>query len=81
MSAESPLVRLHRFGQSPWLDFLSRPLIQCGNLQHLISECGVRGVTSNPAIFEKAISTGTSYAPRSRPSPPQATTPPRSTRP
>jgi transaldolase len=61
MPTESPLVQLHRLGQSPWLDFLSRRLIEDGELDRLVAQRGLRGVTSNPAIFEKAISDGTTY--------------------
>ncbi|WP_018610901.1 transaldolase [Segetibacter koreensis] len=53
--------RIHDFGQSIWLDFTERKLIQSGGLKKLIDEDGVRGVTSNPAIFEKAISSSSDY--------------------
>ncbi len=52
---ESPLARLPGFGQSPWLDYIQRELIQSGELQRMIERWGVRGITSNPAIFEQAI--------------------------
>src|ERR1700679_3753734 len=42
-------------GTSPWLDFLSRSLVQDGELARLIAEKSLRGMTSNPSIFEKAI--------------------------
>lgn len=42
-------------GQSPWLDFISRSILDSGTLRELIEEQGVKGVTSNPSIFEKAI--------------------------
>ena len=58
---DNPLRRLHDFGQSPWLDFLSRGLIESGELARLIEEDGIAGVTSNPAIFEKAIVAGNDY--------------------
>lgn len=51
----SPVKRLLEFGQSPWLDFISRSLLKSGELRRMIDEWGVRGVTSNPVIFEKAI--------------------------
>ena len=54
----SPLHQLAEYGQSPWLDFLARGLIQEGELARLVHEEGVRGVTSNPTIFQKAIATG-----------------------
>lgn len=53
--------QLHEFGQSIWLDFLDRNLINSGQLQKLIEQDGLRGMTSNPAIFEKAISGSTAY--------------------
>lgn len=45
--------QLHEFGQSIWLDFLDRRLINSGQLKKLIEQDGLRGMTSNPAIFEK----------------------------
>ena len=42
-------------GQSPWLDYLKRSLIRSGELRTLIERDGLKGVTSNPSIFEKAI--------------------------
>lgn len=51
----SPVKRLLHYGQSPWLDFMKRSLLVSGELERMIVEWGVRGVTSNPAIFEKAI--------------------------
>jgi transaldolase len=53
--------RIHDFGQSIWLDFIERKLIQSGDLKKLIDEDGVRGITSNPAIFEKAINSSDDY--------------------
>ncbi|MDB4924445.1 transaldolase [Mucilaginibacter sp.] len=53
--------QIHEFGQSIWLDFLDRKLIRSGRLKRLIEEDGLRGMTSNPAIFEKAISGSTDY--------------------
>src|SRR6266550_3491005 len=47
--------RLNEFGQSAWLDLIGRKLIRSGELKRMIEEDGVRGVTANPAIFEKAI--------------------------
>jgi transaldolase len=46
---------LGRLGQSIWLDYIRRDLIVSGRLRRLIEEDGLRGVTSNPSIFEKAI--------------------------
>lgn len=53
--SENPLLALKALGQHIWLDNLSRTLLREGGLQRLIDEDGVDGVTSNPAIFEKAI--------------------------
>src|SRR3984957_12945472 len=53
--ATNPLQDLLKFGQSVWLDYIRRDLFTTGELKRLISEDGLRGMTSNPAIFEKAI--------------------------
>ena len=53
---ENPLRQLEKFGQSIWLDYIRRQMITSGELLRLIKEDGLKGVTSNPAIFEKAIS-------------------------
>jgi transaldolase len=53
--------QIHNFGQSIWLDFIDRAIIKSGNLKKLIDEDGLRGVTSNPAIFEKAITGSSDY--------------------
>jgi transaldolase len=53
--------QIHSFGQSIWLDFIDREIMSSGKLQKLIDEDGVRGVTSNPAIFEKAITSSSDY--------------------
>ena len=52
---ENPLIALQQFGQSIWLDYLNRRMFDSGELARLIAEDGLRGVTSNPAIFQKAI--------------------------
>ena len=57
----NPLVDLGAQGQSVWYDSISRGLISSGDLARLIAEDGVRGMTSNPAIFEKAISGSEDY--------------------
>ena len=57
----NPLLQLQSFGQSVWLDTLSRHLLTSGELRQLIEEDGLRGVTSNPAIFEKAIDESHDY--------------------
>jgi len=54
LPCDSPLQALHHLGQSPWLDFIDRDLIGSGRLADLVEQ-GIRGVTSNPAIFERAI--------------------------
>jgi transaldolase/glucose-6-phosphate isomerase len=59
---ENPLKLLQKFGQSIWLDYIRRNLITSGELQRLINEDGLRGMTSNPSIFEKAIAGSTDYA-------------------
>jgi transaldolase len=57
----NPLVELGRLGQSPWYDYITRDLIASGKLARLIAEDGLRGMTSNPTIFEKAISGSEDY--------------------
>ena len=59
--AENSIRALQRFGQSVWLDYLSRSLYTSGEFSRLITEDGLRGATSNPSIFEKAIAGGTDY--------------------
>lgn len=54
-SKKNPLLELAKFGQSIWLDYTRRDLILNGELRRLIEEDGLRGMTSNPSIFEKAI--------------------------
>lgn len=51
----NPLKQLAEFGQSPWLDYIRRDLFTTGELKRLIEQDGLKGMTSNPAIFEKAI--------------------------
>jgi transaldolase len=53
---ENPLSKLETFGQSVWLDYIQRDLITGGQLKRLIREDKIKGITSNPSIFEKAIS-------------------------
>jgi transaldolase len=59
--AANNVAQIHGFGQSIWLDFIDREIISSGKLKQLIDVDGVRGVTSNPAIFEKAISSSSDY--------------------
>ncbi len=58
---KNPLIGLKEIGQSVWLDNLSRKLIHSGELKRLIDEDGLSGITSNPTIFQKAISGSTDY--------------------
>jgi len=51
----NPLLRLSQLGQSLWYDYITRDLVASGQLARLIAEDGLRGMTSNPTIFEKAI--------------------------
>jgi transaldolase/glucose-6-phosphate isomerase len=59
--SQNPLKALNAFGQSVWLDYIRRNLISTGELARLIEQDGLRGVTSNPSIFEKAITGSTDY--------------------
>jgi transaldolase/glucose-6-phosphate isomerase len=61
IALENPLRALQVFGQSVWLDYIRRSLITGGELSRLIDEDGLQGVTSNPAIFEKAINGSSDY--------------------
>jgi transaldolase / glucose-6-phosphate isomerase len=58
----NPLKALEACGQSPWLDYLKRSLIENGELRTLIERDGLKGLTSNPSIFEKAIGESDEYA-------------------
>jgi transaldolase len=61
----SPISGLIEFGQSPWYDNLTRALAT-GGLRGLVADHGIRGVTSNPTIFEKAMASGSDYDPQLR---------------
>lgn len=61
-TAQNPLKALLNFGQSVWLDYIRRDLLTTGELKRLIENDGLRGMTSNPSIFEKAITGSTLYA-------------------
>ena len=61
MTSTNPMKALHDVGQSFWLDSISRDMISSGDLKRLVNLYGLRGVTSNPAIFQKAISSGSAY--------------------
>jgi transaldolase/glucose-6-phosphate isomerase len=58
---ENPLKALIRFGQSVWFDYIRRDLITSGKLARLIQDDGLRGMTSNPTIFEKAFAESPDY--------------------
>lgn len=57
----NPLQELSSRGQSVWLDYITRSLLSSGDLDRMIEHDGLLGMTSNPAIFEKAIANGTDY--------------------
>jgi len=59
--SNSPLSQLHSFGQSFWYDNIQREMLQNGTLQAMIDNDDLRGITSNPSIFEKAINASTEY--------------------
>jgi len=60
-ATKSPLQQLLHYGQSMWLDYIRRDLFTSGKLKHMIAEDGLRGMTSNPSIFEKAIADSSLY--------------------
>jgi transaldolase / glucose-6-phosphate isomerase len=57
----NPLKQLQNYGQSVWLDYIRRSLLSSGELKDLIEQDGIRGVTSNPSIFQKAIAGSSDY--------------------
>ena len=57
----NPVKTLENHGQAVWLDFLARGFVARGDLKGLIETDGVKGVTSNPSIFEKAIGSSDEY--------------------
>ena len=57
----TPITELQALGQSVWMDYMSRKFVQNGDLRRLIEEDDLRGVTSNPTIFEKAIGHSADY--------------------
>lgn len=61
MNNENPLIALDEAGTSVWLDYIRRKLVASGELQHMVDNDGLRGMTSNPTIFEKSISGSTDY--------------------
>ena len=62
----NPLLQLGEVGQAVWLDFIDRKILETGGLKRLIEQDGLKGVTSNPAIFEKAMGEGPDYDERLR---------------
>jgi transaldolase len=61
MAEKSRLHKLSELGQSVWIDYLSRDLLHSGELARMMRDDAVVGVTSNPTIFQKAISSGNAY--------------------
>ena len=61
MMTDNKVKQIYELKQSIWLDFIDRDIMRSGKLQQMIDEDGLRGVTSNPAIFEKAISSSADY--------------------
>ncbi|MCH7590037.1 hypothetical protein IIB34_03250 [PVC group bacterium] len=61
MDQNNPLKQMYECGTSVWLDFISRKLIDSGELKKLIDEDGISGLTSNPTIFQKAIAGSPDY--------------------
>lgn len=57
----NPVLELHTLGQSVWLDYIRRAMLEDGTLARLIREDGLAGITSNPAIFHKAIAEHDDY--------------------
>jgi transaldolase len=70
---QNRLQRLHDAGQSIWLDYIDRTILRNGELQRRIREDALTGMTSNPTIFEKALSEGTEYDDQLRSAPPGLT--------
>ncbi len=65
-AARTPVFAAHQYGQSIWLDNISRDLLLSGELRRWVEDEGIRGVTSNPSIFEKAIAKTSDYDPAAR---------------
>jgi transaldolase / glucose-6-phosphate isomerase len=61
-SGTNPLKGLLDYGQSPWMDYIRRDLLTSGELKKMIENDGLRGMTSNPSIFEKSITGSTLYS-------------------
>jgi len=60
-NAENPLKQLEHFGQAVWLDYIRRHLLTSAEFRRILDEDGLKGMTSNPTIFEKAIAGSTDY--------------------
>jgi transaldolase/glucose-6-phosphate isomerase len=60
-SVENPLKQLERFGQAVWLDYIRRHLLTSAEFRRMLEQDGLKGMTSNPTIFEKAIAGSTDY--------------------
>jgi len=58
----NPLKSLLQYGQSPWMDYIRRDLLTSGGLKKMIQEDGLMGMTSNPTIFEKAVTSSKDYS-------------------
>src|SRR5258708_5725496 len=58
---ENPLKQLEHFGQSLWLDYIRRSLLNSAEFKRMLTEDGLKGMTSNPTIFEKAIDGSNDY--------------------
>lgn len=65
-TGRTPVHEAHAYGQSIWLDNISRDLLLSGELRRWVENEGIRGVTSNPSIFEKAIAQSSDYDPAAR---------------
>ena len=60
-ATQNPLKQLPNYGQAMWLDYIRRDLFSSGKLKQMIADDGLRGMTSNPSIFEKAIADSSLY--------------------
>ena len=59
--SDSRLHEVAQLGQSAWIDFLSRDLVRSGELERMIEQDAIAGVTSNPTIFQQALADGEAY--------------------
>jgi transaldolase len=58
---KNPLLKIKEYGQSIWIDYLDRTQLESGELEAMIESYGLRGMTSNPRIYAKAITKDTTY--------------------